>query len=758
MNKKTHWSALDPDHEQERRRYGDTAGPSRLFILHTLESKPLKADNLARHWELNDGQSHALFRRLDAMVRDGQLQQDPQGRYQAAPELPSLVGKVSLHRDGYGFMLAEDGGQDLFLPPHTVRGLLNGDRVRARVTQQDGRGRREGVVLEIIEKVSRTLIGRLYDGWGQWRVKPHNGKTHPYEVEIAVQHLNGAKNGETVLIELLIEGSQSPSGKVLEVLEAKGTDLEIQIALRSHQLPYVFPEAVEAETALLNPEVQPEQWAGRKDLRDLWLLTIDGADSRDFDDAVCAEKVKGGKGGWRLWVAIADVSAYVVPGTALDAEAEKRGTSIYFPSRVIPMLPELLSNGLCSLNPHVPRLCMVCEMRVLPTGEVESSKFYEAVMQSKARCTYDEVAELLANPSAIRPDQHALLTPLQTLHGLYEAFLQQRQARGSMEFESNEGKIVFNAERQIEKIVPVTRNVAHKMIEECMIAANVQSAMFAESKGIPALYRSHERPDALKLKALREFLAVRGLSLSGGEQPQPSDFAALSKAAEGREDSKMIGMLILRSQMQARYTAECKGHFGLALSHYGHFTSPIRRYPDLLLHRAIKHALLGKKAKSYDYSLERMAGLGEHCSMTERRADEASREVMAWLKCDYMRQHVGEVFMGTVSGVTSFGLFVELEGMMVDGLLHISSLGDDYYRFDAANQQIIGERGGTAFKLMQKLEVRVARANPDERKIDLMLAGTPSTSGSGNIQGAPPKSPAAKPAAKPFSSSKRRSR
>ena len=746
------WQALDPDYQQETGRYAQPI-PSRAYILQSLRSdnRPLSARAVAAMIGFDAHTDDDLFetfeRRLEAMVRDGQLERD--GRRYAARAAAALVtGKLQLHRDGFGFLIPDGPkkeGTDVFLPARQLRGLMQGDRVRALITGQDHRGRPEGVVAEVIERVPRVVVGVLTESYGEFRVVPHNARLHPQEAVIPAHALNGAKAGDVVMAGFTEWGGRAlPMGKVDEILGSHlDPGLEIEIAVRSHNLPHIFPDAVTAEAEAFGPEVKASQWEGRADFRGIGLVTIDGADSRDFDDAVCAVPAKGREGGWWLTVAIADVAAYVRPGTALDDEAATRATSVYFPRQVIPMLPEALSNGLCSLNPNVDRLCMVAEIHVLPSGQVKAHKFCEGVMNSQARFTYDEAARIIADPTGAEADARgqALVKGLQNLDSVYQALAKARDERGAMDFDTVETKIVFTDERKIEALVPVTRTRAHRLIEECMIAANVAAAEFVEKAGVPTLYRVHARPDAAKVHNLREMLAPRSLSLGGGDQPQPLDFAKLARDIKGREDAGMLAMLLLRSQMQARYQAACDGHFGLGLTHYAHFTSPIRRYPDLLLHRAIKHVLARKKAASFPYTLSQMEALGEHCSMAERRADDASRDVVAWLKCEYMRGRVGESFTGTVTGVTGFGMFVELDGVYVDGLVHVSNMGE-YFEFDAKRQRLTASRSGQSFTLGQKVAVKLVHVSLEERKVDLELDRGPAGTGTEDQQGRSGQSPA----------------
>lgn len=727
------WQHADRRFADEQNRYDDPI-PSRELILQTLTDQqgPMTVDELIGHYGLGKlSQQEALGKRLQAMVRDGQLALNRRGAYGPVTEMNLIVGQVQAHRDGFGFLIPDAGGPDVFLSPRQMRSLMNGDRVQVRVVGKDYKGRPEGVVAEVIERVSRSVVGRLHVEGGVSYVIPDNPRVQQ-DLLIPPEGRLNARHGQMVVAEIVTPPGHRtlPVGTVTEILgEHLAPGMEIEAAIRAHSLPHEWPDAVEREAAAIPDTVQAEQIAGREDLRKLPLVTIDGADARDFDDAVYCKPIKKsmlGRGGWTLWVAIADVSAYVQPDSPLDKEASRRGNSVYFPQRVIPMLPEKLSNGLCSLNPNVDRLCMVCEMRVMPDGEIAKSRFYEAVMNSKARLTYEEVATILDDPDGEVARRRAELVPhLQALNEVFEALFAARSRRGAIDFESTETKILFSDERKIDRIVPVTRNRAHRLIEECMVAANVESAKLAERAQVPTLYRVHQDPDTMKLQTLREFLALRGLSLGGGPKPRAGDFAKVLASARGRPDLMLVQTVLLRTMMQARYSPENTGHFGLALTHYAHFTSPIRRYPDLLLHRALKHALLKRKPASFRYTREQMDAFGTHCSMTERRADEATRDVVTWLKCEYMRHRVGEEFDGTVASVAPFGLFVELDGLYVDGLVHVATLKNDYYDFDERRHRLVGSRSGTAYGLGDRVRVKLVRVNLDERKIDLELIRGP---------------------------------
>lgn len=732
------WRRSDPNAELEAQRYDDPI-PSRTLITEVLAAAagPLTLDELIGHFGLRKlSQQTAIERRLLAMLRDGEIVQNRNAAFGPATQMNIVVGHVQAHRDGFGFLIRDDGEPDVFLPPRQMRELMNGDRVSVRITGSDYKGRPEGAVAEVLERSTREIVGRLHIDQGVSYVIPDNPRVQQ-DLLIPEDARNGAVHGQMVVAEIVaLPGKRTlPVGRVVEIMgEHLAPGMEIEAAIRSHSLPYRWPAEVEAQVARLPDEVRRDSWGDRVDLTELPLVTIDGADARDFDDAVHARPMRGG--GWLLYVAIADVSAYVEADTALDAEAALRGNSVYFPQQVLPMLPEKLSNGLCSLNPQVDRLSMVCEMRVQADGEVVKSRFYEAVIRSHARLIYDDVAAMLAEPNGELAQRHAALLPqLQQLRAVFEALFAAREKRGAIDFETNETRIIFGSGRKIEQIVPVTRNIAHRMIEECMVAANVQAALRVSRFKLPAPYRIHETPDGMKIQTLREFLLERGLKLGGGDKPTSLDYAALSARAATRPDRSLIQTVILRSLMQARYAADNVGHFGLALEHYAHFTSPIRRYPDLLLHRALKHSLKSRTSKGFRYSSADIERLSAHCSMTERRADDATRDVVTWLKCEYMGDRVGEVHPGTITGVAPFGLFVEIDKLYVDGMIHVSQLRNDYYRYESRHHRLIGDRSGRAYNLGDRVTVRVTRVNLDERKIELEwveTGGSPAVQGAGS--------------------------
>ena len=715
---------LDPHQQREAKKYQNPI-PSREFILETLtqHGAPMGFAEIARALDLvDDDDLTALERRLGAMVRDGQLVRNRRDAFCLVNKRDLIAGRVIGHPDGFGFVKPDDGGDDLYLYPKEMRGLFHGDRVVARVTGRDRRGRLEGSVVEVLERSTSSVVGRLYSESGVGFVVPDN-KRLSHEVVIPSDRLLGARQGQIVVAEITDQPTKrtQPIGRIVEVLgDHMGPGMETDISIRAHDLPIDWPDEVLAQIAGLTEEVPEAAKAGRNDLRDLPLVTIDGADARDFDDAVyCERKPKG----WRLLVCIADVSAYVTPGSALDREGLNRGNSVYFPDRVIPMLPEVLSNGLCSINPRVDRLCMACELYVSLDGKVTRSRFFEAVMRSHARFTYDEVAAMIVDSDPRLCEQHAdLLGHLHELYGLFQALFQARQARGAIDFDTIETKFVFNDASRIESIEPVQRNDAHRIIEECMLAANVAAARLFERKKMPALFRIHETPSQEKLSDLREFLAELGLNLPGGDKPSASDYATLLASVKDRPDARLIKTVLLRSMQQAMYSSDNVGHFGLAYDAYTHFTSPIRRYPDLIVHRIIKHILAGGSAADLEYSKAELQQVGEHCSGTERRADEATRDAEGWLKCEYMQDKLGEEFDGTITSVQGFGLFVELDQVYVDGLVHITALDNDYYHFDPVGHRLTGERAGQVYRLGDRLRVKVAAVNLDERKIDFVLA------------------------------------
>jgi ribonuclease R len=719
----------DPYAKREAAKYNKPIA-SRELIMQVLEEAgaTLDREQIAQILKIrSDEDREALRRRLRAMERDGQLIYTRRGQYGLASKMDLIRGRVIAHPDGFGFLVPDEGGDDVFLSARQMRPLLHGDRAVVSVTGVDRRGRKEGVVVEVLEHVNKEIVGRLFIESGIAFLSPDN-KRISQDILIPQEYLDEyrdkVKHGQIIVVEIVEQPTRNrqPIGRIKEILgEHMAPGMEIDIAIRAHCIPQVWPMDVEKEIVEFTPKVAEADKQGRVDIRDLPLVTIDGEDARDFDDAVYCEKQGSG---WRLLVAIADVSHYVQVNSALDKEAKERGNSVYFPERVVPMLPEILSNGLCSLNPQVDRLCMVCDMSLDAKGKLTGYKFYPAVMYSHARLTYNKVAAMLVDgDKALRQEYQSLFPHLENMYSLFRIMRNRREHRGAIDFDTTETKIVFGEERKIEKIVPLVRNDAHKLIEEFMIIANVATAKYLTKNKIPALYRIHDGPKEEKLIALREFLSEFGLKLHGGDKPEPMHFAELLKEIEQRPDAHLIQTVMLRSLQQAVYSPDNIGHFGLAFDHYAHFTSPIRRYPDLLVHRAIKHVLSKKKKTEFTYNHDDMLTLGEHCSVTERRADEATRDAVDWLKCEYMMDKVGEDFVGTISSVTSFGLFVELDDIYVEGLVHVTSLDHDYYHFDPAHHRLIGERTNKMYRLGDRIHITVASVNLDDRKIDFLLSG-----------------------------------
>ena len=732
--------------------------PSREDILGIFRDaqSPLDAEALARALKVDPDAVGVLSRRLNAMERDGQILSDKAGHFSLADHSGFVAGKVSAHRDGFGFVVPDQPGEDLFLSDKEMQKVLHGDRVLAKITGTDRRGRLEGTIVEVTTRANTHVIGRLLNENGVWLIAPEDKRIGQ---DVLVSGSPGkAKAGQIVSVELLEQPSRfkQPTGRVVEVLgDLDDPGMEIEIAVRKFGVPHIFSDAALKSAARLPAEVRDADLEDRVDLRDVPLVTIDGEDARDFDDAVYCEPVQiGGENCFRLLVAIADVSHYVKPNDALDADALERSTSVYFPRRVIPMLPEKLSNGLCSLNPAVDRLTLVCDMVVSSIGEVTAYQFYPAVIHSAARLTYNEVADILGNTAGPEAQRRPAIVPhLLNLNDVYHALNKARHVRGAIDFETTETYIVCNALGKIEKIIPRTRNDAHKLIEECMLSANVCAADLLIRNKHPGTYRIHASPTEEKLTQVRNFLKQVGLNLLGGDKPSANDYAVLMKQVKERPDAQLLQTMLLRSMQQAVYSPDNIGHFGLAYEAYAHFTSPIRRYPDLLTHRAIKAILLGKKyePKGIDLSglnatvsnatrkkqaKEKAQGtlknekdltiwdaLGVHCSANERRADEASRDVEAWLKCYFIKDKLGEEFTGVVSGVTTFGIFVQLDALYVEGLVHITELGTDFFQYDDARHELRGERTGKRYQLTDRVTVKVAKVDLEARKIDLVLAG-----------------------------------
>jgi ribonuclease R len=717
----------DPHLARERQRY-DNPLPSREFILDTLREQgvPLGEVQLAKLLDITPAEFDVFSRRLSAMERDGQILRNRKGAIGLMDKLDLIAGRVDGHPDGFGFCVPDNGSADIWLSPREMHQVLHGDRVAVRLKGRDNRGRPEGAIVEVLERKNRSLVGRIYCENGVWFVAAENRRI-AQDILIAPGQHGGARPGQVVTVEILTQPSTSAeaTARVTEVLGNYGdSGMEIEIALRKHDLPHEFSPAAAEQARKLPAEVRKTDLRGRENIRQLPLVTIDGETAKDFDDAVWCEPQ--GKD-FRLIVAIADVSHYVQPGDALDTEAIQRGNSVYFPRRVIPMLPESLSNGLCSLNPHVDRLCMVCDMQISAKGEIIGYRFYPGVMHSQARLTYTRVWDAL-NAGATDDDTARLMPELQNLHQVFRVLLKAREQRGAIDFETTETQILFTPEGRIDRVVPVVRNDAHRLIEECMLAANVCAADILEKHEHPGLYRIHDGPSPDRLDNLRAFMAEFGFGLGGGEKPSAKDYGKLLAQIRQRPDAGLLQTVMLRSLSQAVYSPDNIGHFGLAYEAYAHFTSPIRRYPDLLVHRAIKAVIKKKRYDAGDWN-----ALGNQCSMTERRADEASRDVLNWLKCMFMSDRIGEVFAGTVSAVTGFGIFVTLDDVFIEGLVHISELGTDYFHFEADKHRLLGERTGKQFRLGDRLTVQVVRADVETTRIDFTLVAGGEDDSAGDV-------------------------
>lgn len=710
----------DPHAKREAEKYTHPV-PSREYLLSYFKKirKPINFSKLLKALNMSsENEREGLRRRLIAMQRDGQIFQNRKNGYIIAENHDFIRGYVQSHKDGFGFLTPEDGGPDLFVPIREMRKIFNGDKILARIAGIDHKGRPEINIVEILERNTQEIVGRFIEEGGAFLIIPDNPKiTHT--ILIPPEKVDQAKPGQVVIARILSYPSpwNVPTAEIVEVLgETHAPGLEIEIAIRTYQLPHLWHEDIKAQIKSIKPTVSSKDKQNRLDLRSVPFVTIDGEDAKDFDDAVYCEKRKGG---WKLYVAIADVAHYVKPHTPLDKEAELRGNSVYFPGNVIPMLPEILSNELCSLNPKVDRLCMVCVINLDDNGVVTSYKFDEGVIRSKARLTYTIVAGILSlQDKNLLKKYQAIANHLQNLNIIYQLLQKQRIQRGAIELDIPETKIIFNSERKIERIEATMRNDAHRLIEECMLLANVCAAHYLLKHKIPTLYRNHLGPEEEKLANLREFLGELGLAMKGSKKPKPMDYAKLLTKILNRPDTIMIQTVLLRSLAQAVYHAENEGHFGLAYDAYTHFTSPIRRYPDLLVHRALKHLIHKRKIKSFDYTQEKMAQLGAHCSMTERRADDATRHAVEWLKCEYMANKLGEIYEGIITGVTHFGIFVSLKDIYVEGLVHITSLKKDFYSFDPKRHRLMGERSQKTYQLGDSVTVQVVRVDLDERNID----------------------------------------
>ena len=748
----------DPFAEREAERY-DNPIPSREFILDHLEKRGEPASHIELCTELllfDAVAQDALLRRLGAMTRDGQLASNRRGVFGLVNKMDLIKGRIMGNKDGYGFVIPEDASGDLYLGPNQMRKVFDGDTVLAKVIGLDRRGRREGKIVEVLERKTSQFVGRFYSESGVGVVIPHS-KRITQEILIPPKKHKKANDGDFVVVQItqFPHEQHKATGEVIEVLgDVSKPGMEIEVALRTHDIPYEWPKEVTAEMKKYPAKVDGNSEPDRVDLRELPFVTIDGEDAKDFDDAVCCQRKRGK--GFTLYVAIADVSHYVAVGSALDKEAQIRGNSVYFPGYVIPMLPEHLSNGLCSLKPHEDRLVMVCELDVSQAGEIENYCFYEGIIHSHARLTYTEVAAMLQQPTT-ETEQHlqqrisekhaAVLPHLKNLYALYKQLLHARTQRGALDFETVETRIIFSEQRRIKEIIPVERNDAHRLIEECMLCANVATAEMLQKAKLPALYRVHEGPNPDRLENLYDFLRGIGVGLARKDKPTPQDYQIILSKLKDRPDRHLLQTMVIRSLMQAVYQPVNLGHFGLGFSAYTHFTSPIRRYPDLLVHRALRFLIRNPKQTEgvrkvgsakplklqeiYPYKLPDLETLGQQLSQTERRADTATYDVVNWLKCEYMQGRIGEEFAGIVTTVTSFGLFVELTDVYVEGLVHVTALTNDYYHFDSVAHTLTGERSGLCFRMGDQVRVSVARVDLDDRKIDLQLLGAPANKGAG---------------------------
>ncbi len=720
----------DPHVSRESAKY-DRPIASREFLLNFIESQsvPVSHKHIAEYLKYEDDERiEALRRRLRAMTRDGQIFRNRRGGYLSFDHMDLVKGVVQTHPDGFGFLTPESGGKDIFLPERQMRQLMNGDKAAVKIENFDSRrDRREGSLVAVLERAHQSVVGRFHRESGIEFLIPDD-KRLPHDILINRDVGHAAKAGDIVVVRITEYPSQH--GQTIGIIESVlGQDnapgMEVTIALNTHDIPHQWNQEVLQEIEAFTGQLAKADKKNRRDLRKLPFVTIDGADARDFDDAVYCESRDEG---FLLYVAIADVAHYVTIDSALDQEAIRRGTSVYFPGEVVPMLPEILSNGLCSLNPKVDRLCLVCAMDINRQGAITDYQFFEAVIHSQARLIYDDVAAAIFQTNRkVSPQIKTLRQEMENLRQVYEALAKARKKRHAIEFETSEVVFIYNEQRKIESIEPSQRNEAHRLIEECMIAANICAAKILKKHKIPTLYRNHEGPNSDKLPNLAEFLSSFGISLTA-EKPTPEDYANIIEQIKGRPQFAMIQTVILRSLLQANYSPDSKtGHFGLALGDYAHFTSPIRRYPDLLVHRGIKYWIRQGKKGNFDYDLARITSLGESCSRYERRADDATRDAADWLKCEYLQKHIGQQFSGIVTGVTSFGLFVQLEDLLIDGLVHVTALKRDYYQFDPIRHRLVGEMTKRSYQLGDRLQVEVARVDMEERKIDFDLIKSLST-------------------------------
>jgi ribonuclease R len=733
------WRAEDPNLELEKQRYADPIPSRELLLKHLTEApEPLTAARLAKRVGLHtDAQREALSKRLAAMVRDGQAIEGPNG-FATAGDGERVAGRVRGRSNGEVLVLPDDGSAPLVLARADTASLMHNDRVEVLAVGVNERGRR---IARLIRRTADApaRIGGVWHaghGGGNGRVDPED-PGHWYSVEVAPKFAHGAADGDNVIVEITKrpQGEAPAHGRIVEVLEdVRPSDVAARFAILRHDLPQEFPPAVLHEANVFEPDVRPAHWAGREDLRDLPLVTIDGEDAKDFDDAVYAEALRGG--GWRLVVAIADVSHYVRVGSALDVEARARATSVYFPDRVLPMLPEHLSNHLCSLMPHVERLAFVCDMRISKTGKPGRTRFYEAVIRSHARLTYDQAWDYLSNRQGGAGDDFTpqVRASLQELYAVYGALKSAREARGALDFRGGEVKARIGDDGRIEGFYAVMRNDAHRLIEECMIAANVEAAVALRLAKAGSLYRVHGQPEEKRVTELQKVLNALQVGATFSEKPSPREFRQLVERLAARPDGQLLEGLVIRALAQAVYQQTNIGHFGLALEEYAHFTSPIRRYPDLLVHRAIKAAVVPQSPSGHKYSVGELQTLGAESSQRERRADEASRDVMGYLKCLYLQQRVGEIFEATISSALEFGLFVQLKEMPIDGLVHISAIPGDYWELENGGMGLVGQRTGRRWQMGDTVRVRLSRVDLTQRQIDFELLDADAAASHGSVR------------------------
>lgn len=716
----------DPYAQREAKKYQNPI-PSREYIYDYLNEcgKARSYRQILNYLQLkNDEQHEALRRRLRAMVRDGQLIEAAKQKYTILKDSQLIKGHIEVHKEGFGYLIPSDGSDDLFLSARQMSQVFDGDLVLARPSRLDYRGRPEGIIIKVLDRAHQEIAGRYCVEANVGFIEPSNRRINKHII-IPDNKQKGAKDGEMVVAQIVAYPSfhSAAVGHISKILgDHMAAGMEVKMAMHAYQLPHQWPDKIQRDIKKFPLHPSEKDKHGRSDLRDLPFFTIDGEDAKDFDDAVYCQP---SKKGWQLYVAIADVSHYVKANTALDDEAFNRGNSVYFPGEVIPMLPKALSNGLCSLKPKVERLCLVCEMKISQTGKLTDYDFYQAVIRSQARLSYNKVAAFFAGDDSSNSNDTTkrivkkLHQPLLDLYDVYQALHQQRLSNDGMIFETTEIKIQFGAKRKIKQLLPMIRNDAHKLIEECMLQANIAAAKFLSKHHIPALYRVHTGPKKERLEDLRSFLAELELHLGGGHSPKPKHYAKILSKIENQPEQHLVQTMLLRSMSRAFYTPDNGGHFSLALKAYTHFTSPIRRYPDLLIHRAIKSVLDQRKKITADQNT--LIAIGEHCSETARRADEATRDAISWLKCEYMLEKVGDVFDGVISSVTNFGLFVELDNIFVEGLVHVSSLTGDHYQFDVAHQRLRARNSDKIYRFGDQIKVQVVKVDLDQRRIDFHI-------------------------------------